>query len=259
MENIKLTIAYDGTLYLGWQKSKQGPSVEGTLQKSIEQILQHPVVLQAASRTDAGVHANGQVVNFFTPQLLAPEKFVFSLNRLLPKDVIVSSAEKMERTFHPTIDCIEKEYRYYICYGKTQHPIHRHYSWHFPYDFCIDTIEKALPLFLGEHDFESFCNTKTTQKYTHFNRTIYSLNLLPIEKNRLCFCIRGRHFLYKMVRNIVGTLMLIGRGKISIDQISDIFSCKKRTAAGITAPAHGLFLEKIFFLPPEKNETPLFN
>lgn len=250
MENIKLTVAYDGTCYLGWQKSKQGSSVEETLQKTIEQILQHSVILQAASRTDAGVHANGQVVNFFTVHEIITEKLVFSLNRLLPKDIIVLSAEKVESSFHPTLDCIEKEYRYHICYGKTQHPMHRYYSWHFPYSFCGDKIKKTLPLFLGEHDFQSFCNTKTTQKYTHFNRIIYNLDLFMMENNRLYFSIRGNHFLYKMVRNIIGTLMLVGRGKIETDEIPQIFASKQRKTAGLTAPAHGLFLEKILFFYP---------
>ena len=115
MHNVKLIIAYDGTRYLGWQKTKMGPSIEEALQATVEQIVQHPVHLQAASRTDAGVHATGQVVNFLTSKTLNLSQFNISLNGMLPKDIAVRSVQLMPGSFHPTLDCTGKEYRYYAC------------------------------------------------------------------------------------------------------------------------------------------------
>lgn len=144
-----------------------GPSIEETLQTVIEQILQHPAPLQAASRTDAGVHARHQVVNFLTDKLPKDlAEFNASLNSLLPKDIVVLSAEEAPLHFHPTLDCIGKEYRYYICYGDIQMPEHRFFSWHVHYAIDLVKLQKALPLFIGRHDFSSFCNVKKNAHYT---------------------------------------------------------------------------------------------
>jgi tRNA pseudouridine38-40 synthase len=249
MHNIKLQIAYDGTSYLGWQKTKMGPSIEEALQQVIEQILQHPVSLQAASRTDAGVHAKGQIVNFLTSKIhLDLNKFRLSLNRLLPKDIVVLETEWMPISFHPTLDCIGKEYRYFICFGRTQFPQHRLYSWHVPDLLNLDHMQQALPLLIGRHHFASFCNVKKNASYIDYMREIQLLEMVEIEKNRLCFRIGGDHFLYKMVRNLVGTLVDIGRRKkTSLESLPDILKSGDRTRAGMTAPAHGLFLYEVFY------------
>lgn len=249
MHNIKLIIAYDGRAYLGWQKTRMGSSVEATLQQVIEQIIQHPAPLQAASRTDAGVHAQGQVVNFLTSKIhLDLDKFRISLNSLLPKDIVVLQAKLMPLSFHPTLDCISKEYRYFICYGPTQLPHHRFYSWHVHDSLNLEHMRQALHLLIGIHNFATFCNVKKNAHYSDYVRTIQLLELIELEEKRLCFRIGGNHFLYKMVRNLVGTLIDIGRGKITLERLPDILQSEDRPQAGVTAPAHGLFLYQVFYL-----------
>jgi len=248
MYNIKLVIAYDGHHYFGWQKTAEGPSIEESLQVAIEQIVQHPIILQAASRTDAGVHAQGQVVNFLTSHSsLHMSRFQFSLNRLLPNDIAVLSIEKMPLTFHPTLDCQGKEYRYYICCGPKQLPFHRFYSWHVPYALSIEAIQQALPDLVGSHDFRAFCNVRKNRDYGDYVRDIQSLELISIDSQRFFFRIQGNHFLYKMVRNLVGTLIQIGRGRFTRADLKAILHSKCRTQAGISAPAHGLFLHQLFY------------
>ncbi len=247
MHNIKLVIAYDGQAYLGWQKTHTGPSIESVLQKVIEQIVQHPIRLQAASRTDAGVHAQGQVVNFLTPKMIDFNKFRTSLNSLLPKDIVVLDVKQMPLSFHPTLNCISKEYRYFICSGATQLPQHRFYSWHVPQFLNMSDIYQALPLLTQIHDFKSFCNVKKNANYPHYIREIHFLELLEIEEKRLCFRVGGNSFLYKMVRNIVGTLIDIGRGKIKLAMLPHILQSRYRPNIGMTAPALGLFLYKVAY------------
>lgn len=249
MHNIKLVIAYDGRAYLGWQKTRMGPSIESTLQEIIQQILQHPTPLQAASRTDAGVHAQGQVVNFLTSKTqLDLNKFRISLNSLLPKDIVVLQVEHAPLTFHPTLDCIGKEYHYQICFGPTQLPHYRFYSWHVPYLLDVKTMQKALPLFQGVHDFSAFCNVKKNAHYADYIREVEFLELIELENNRLHFRIVGNHFLYKMVRNIIGTIVDLGKGKIALDSLPTIIKSHQRSLAGVTAPAHGLFLHEVFYV-----------
>lgn len=249
LNNIKLTIAYDGTAYLGWQKTAMGPSIEESLQAALEQILQHPIKLQAASRTDAGVHAEGQVVNFFTSKLIEDfKRLQIGINSLLPKDIVVLEAEKAPAAFHPTLDCIGKEYHYYVCYGTAQLPHHRLYSWHYPcLQLDLDEMRKSIPQLVGEHDFSSFTNVKNNETYDNHIRRVDSIEMVIIDQNRLRFDIRGNHFLYKMVRNLVGTLVYIGCGKLKREDISDILLSHDRTKAGMTALAHGLFLYKMFY------------
>lgn len=248
MHNIKLIVAYDGKDYLGWQKTNMGPSIEATLQSVIEQILQHQAFLQAASRTDAGVHAQEQVVNFITTKAhLDLDKFQSSLNSLLPKDIVVLKAELMPASFHPTLDCIGKEYRYYICYDKTQLPHYRFYSWHVPYYLNLELIQEALPKLIGTHNFATFCNIKKNAHYTNYIREVHQLELIELDEKRLCFRICGNHFLYKMVRNLVGTLVDLGRGKIIPETLTTILQSEYRPQAGVTAPAYGLFLHAVFY------------
>lgn len=243
--NICLILAYDGAAYKGWQKTSMGPSVEETLQHVLEKILQQKVVLQAASRTDAGVHAEGQVVNFFSEKKL-PLKFQLSLNQLLPKDIKVIRIKEMSASFHPTLDAIGKEYHYWISHGPYQLPFHRHTSWHFPYPFDIQLIHQAIPYFIGEKDFSALCNVKKNDKETNFVRRVDRIGVEE-QDSRLKFTVSGNRFLYKMVRNIVGTLMYVGCGKIALEDVPLILEGKERTAAGMTAPAHGLTLHRVYY------------
>lgn len=246
MVNIKLIIAYFGASFVGWQKTKMGPSIEETLEKTLRQILQHEVRLQAASRTDAGVHAEGQVVNFITSKSLCLKSLQQSLNRMLPKEIAIISAEEMHEDFHPTLSCLKKEYWYQVCYGFLQMPFFRHTSWHFPYFLDLVQMKRAAEYFIGTHDFSTFCNERPLWDRDPVCR-IEKIDILPQSEKRLHICMIGDHFLYKMARNIAGTLAYVGCGKVDAQQIPTILASKDRTLAGITAPAHGLILKRVFY------------
>jgi tRNA pseudouridine38-40 synthase len=248
MKNIKMELAYDGTAYLGWQKTKTGASIEGCLQEVLEKILQERVALQAASRTDAGVHAVAQIVNFQSAQeSLDLNKLQHSLNCLLPRDIVVRKIDFAKTTFHPTTDSIGKEYHYTLCYDPIQLPQERLYAWHYPYILDVVQMKKAATLLLGCHDFAAFCNFKKDSSYKHYIRTLTKVNIIEMKGKMLRFEIGGDHFLYKMVRNIVGTLAYVGRGKLGLEEIPRILASQDRTKAGVTAPAHGLYLYKVFY------------
>ena len=247
LKNLLLHVAYDGTNYLGWQLTKEGPSIEGCLKNVIEQILQHSVQLQAASRTDAGVHAKNQTVNFFVEKEFCAKRLFISLNQLLPKDIRVLELKDVPLDFHPTLHCKGKTYTYQICCGKVQLPCHRHYSWHVIEILDVPLMKAALPSFIGSHDFSAFCNMRKNLNYEHYIRNVESFELTEFEDNRLVFRISGNNFLYKMVRNLVGTVVDIGRNRLKIEDIPDIINQKSRIKAGITAPAHGLCLEFIHY------------
>ena len=245
--NYKLIIAYRGTSYKGWQKTLLGPSIEGRLEQSIAQILRAPSRLQAASRTDAGVHAQGQVVNFLThtpiPDL---RRFQHGLNGTLPQDIRVLSIEHMPLAFHPTTQATGKLYTYSICYHPVQLPFHRDLSWHFPYPLDIPLMRQEAQHLLGTHDFSSFCNARTLWTRSPIC-TLTSIEVIPSEQECLTLTFRGDHFLYRMVRNLAGTLAYIGCGKIPPNTIPDILENKIRSFAGMTAPAHGLTLTQVFY------------
>jgi tRNA pseudouridine38-40 synthase len=248
IKNIKLELAYDGNAYLGWQKTSAGPSIENTLQLTLEQILEEKVSLQAASRTDAGVHARGQVVNFYTAQSnLDLELLRLNLNKTLPTDIVVLDTAEVPREFHPTLSAKGKEYHYFICNGAIQLPQHRFYSWYCPHLLDLDKMRLAAESLIGKHNFAAFCNAKSYESYSSYEREITDITIDILSEDRLCIKVSGVNFLYKMVRNIVGTLLYVGSGKLSVEAIPAIIKNQNRTAAGITAPAHGLVLHKVFY------------
>lgn len=250
MHNVKLTIAYDGTHYRGWQATSIGPSIEESLKEVLERILQESVLLQAASRTDAGVHAKGQVVNFLTAhQTIDLAKFKHSLNSLLPKDIVILSIENAQPDFHPTLGAIGKEYHYSICNGTIQMPHRRLFSWHFFLPLDISLMRQAADLLIGTHDFKAFCNVKKNESYSDHTCCLDTISIDAIEDDRLKIKIIGNRFLYKMVRNLVGTLVYVGCGKLNLSQISEILEMKDRTKGGVTAPAHGLTLFRVLYPP----------
>ncbi|MBA3238324.1 MAG: tRNA pseudouridine(38-40) synthase TruA [Parachlamydiaceae bacterium] len=245
--NIKLLIAYDGSSFDGWQRGSEGKTIEEILEKALGTICQHPIVLQAASRTDAGVHATGQVINFITDHDFSLNKLIYRLSQLLPKAIAILHAEVASENFHPTLDAIAKEYRYFVCTGRAQLPQHRIYSWHIPQTLNLQAIKEAASMLCGKFDFSSFCNKKENLCQLDTVREIFSIEIQEMCDERLCFVIKGNNFLYRMVRTIVGTLIDIGRGKISKDSIPEILRACDRKRAGICAPAHGLFLHHVFY------------
>gem|GEM_PF-50434 len=265
--NIKLVVSYFGCSYVGWQKAKpthearpSTPSIEETLEKSLAKVLQYPVKLQAASRTDADVHAEGQVVNFFMAKPYVSrtkktgdtdlDKLKFILNCMLPRDIAIVSVEEAPIDFHPTLDSIKKEYWYSICNSSMQLPFHRNTSWHFPYPLDLDLMRKAALSLLGTHDFSAFCNAfKIADRNPICHLEKIEVSKLPQRQVRIAIC--GDRFLYKMARNIAGTLAYIGCGKLKPDSIVEILNNKDRQFAGITPPGFGLTLKKVYY--PEKN------
>ena len=245
MKNIKLCIAYDGTSFFGWQKSKEGPTIEGALQATLKQILQEKVELRVASRTDRGVHAERQIANFTTQkQTIDLKRLKKSLNQMLPLEIRIWKVEEVDENFHSSIDAIGKEYHYFLTTTPLQLPFKRHFAWHFPHPLSFDAMQKAAPFFLGTHDFKALYNANEPRP-TDMICTLHRLDIFQSEHD-VRFEIFGNHFLYKMVRNIAGTLVYIGAGKIPAEEAPLLLKQRDRTRTGITAPAHGLLLKKIY-------------
>ena len=247
-KNIVLTIAYDGTNYFGWQKTNRGPSVEEALQKVLEKILQHKIHLQAASRTDRGVHADAQIVNFFTTKKhLDLGRLQLSLNKLLSPDIrIMEIHEASDTNFHPTLKAIAKEYHYKIATGDVLSPSLRFTHWHVPYAQELQKMEEACPILEGTHDFAAFQNfRKDNHKDTI--RTLFDVRLHKKEAHTFIISLKGTSFLYKMARNLVGTIIYVGMNKMALKELKDLLKKGKRDEAGITAPALGLTLHKVYY------------
>lgn len=250
-QKFLLTVAYDGTDYSGFQFQENAPSVQAVLEKALRELFQEKIRVRGASRTDAGVHAEGQKVHFQTKNLGVPQdKIPLLLNRILPSDVKVSFATPVPEKFHCIYDATSKTYRYQIYNGEYMDPFRSSFFWHIRSDLDFDAMMEGAAYFLGEHDFSSFCasgyQTKTSvRKIFHSSWTK--------EKEMLCFSINGNGFLYHMVRNIVGTLVEIGQNRYEPKSILTILEAKDREKAGRTAPAHGLFLQEVFY--PEKSFT----
>ena len=247
MNNFKAIIAYCGTHYLGWQKTKEGPSIEESVEKAFSQILQEKITLQAASRTDRGVHAHGQVINFLTEkQGIDLSTLKKGVQAVLPRDISLLYLESAPEQFHPTLDCTSKEYQYFLCNDSFQLPFHRDYSWHWPYPLNLELMQKAAEQLQGKHDFSAFTNERLEDSKDAV-REIYSFRVVPLPEHRFKFSVTGNRFLYKMVRNLVGTVVYIGAGKISLENLPLIIKSRDRTQAGITAPAYGLSLKEVFY------------
>lgn len=242
MPNYKLIVAYDGSGYYGWQKNISGPSIEVALQKVLEQILQHPVKLQAASRTDRGVHALGQVVNFHTEKMPS----LLSINSLLPEEIRALSLDQVEASFHPTLDAKSKTYSYRISTSPVQLPHDRMTCYHIWQPLDLDAMNQAAKHLIGTHDFKSFtCRKKDPHETT--TRTLSSCVVETSPPHYLQITMTGNAFLYKMARTIAGTLIYVGLGKLKADDIPSILKSKSRPLSGVTAPAHGLTLVSIAF------------
>ncbi|MDN3507465.1 MAG: tRNA pseudouridine(38-40) synthase TruA [Simkaniaceae bacterium] len=236
MRNVVLHLSYDGSDFLGWQGS-----IEKVLSQVLERVLQHAVVLQAASRTDKGVHARGQVVNFFSDKDLSIAKLMGSLNGLLPPSIRVIKGEFAKENFHPTIDAKGKVYIYRISNGRVQMPKERRDHWHIPLPLDLSEMKTSAQKLIGTHDFSAFTNACPKPSES----TLREITKITIKPNQII--IEGRSFLYKMVRNIVGTLVAIGQGEISPNDLEKILANGDRKGAAMTAPAHGLTLEQVLY------------
>jgi tRNA pseudouridine38-40 synthase len=244
IRKIKLTIQYDGTAYHGWASQPATATIQGTLLDAIEKLTGCRVDLLGSSRTDAGVHALGQVAAFTIDSPVPAENFARALNNMLPDDVAIIEAIEVPDSFDPISDTKSKIYRYTIYTDSVRSPMNIRYSWHRPGQLNIEAMQEAAKILLGEHDFKSFASAADTRQTSV--RTILKCDVAGRE-NQITFDVQANGFLYNMVRNIVGTLVEVGRGRWTAADIERILAAADRTQAGPIAPASGLCLMKIFY------------
>jgi tRNA pseudouridine38-40 synthase len=263
MRNIKFILAYDGTDFSGWQSQPGQSTIQGTLTDVVEKLTQRRLTIHAAGRTDAGVHATGQVVNFKTQSELAAEEFQRAFNALLPPSIRVVTAEEVGPDFHSRWSALAKTYRYRIFRGRVVPPFLWRYVQHDPYALNFDAMAEAARLFEGEHDFTSFAAStgseeddreRTTIRMIYCSELLQSCNGDPHNSaNEWVYMVRGRSFLRYMVRKIAGTLVDVGRGKLVPTDIPELFAVRDRSRSGATLPPHGLCLENVEYPDPENS------
>lgn len=242
MRNIKLTIEYDGKDFNGWQKQPNKLNIQGNIEKVISEITKEEIELIGSGRTDAGVHAIGQVANFKTNSNIPIEKFAIAINSRLKKSIIIKKAEEVPERFHSRYNCKKKTYRYIINNSDMGSAIYRNLEYNIKMPLDLENMKKASKYFEGEHDFSAFKASGTSSKSSV--RTIYSADVKK-ENERIIIELTGNGFLYNMVRIISGTLVEVGLGKIRPEEIEDIIDSKNRQMAGKTLPPYGLYLVEV--------------
>ena len=240
--NLKLTIEYDGTNYHGWQIQPNGKTIQEILEQAIEKVLGIKIRLNGSGRTDAGVHALGQVANFISSRDIEPLRLQAGLNAVTPEDIVVTQVEIVPDAFDARRDPRSRKYEYRIWNHRSPSPFHRRYSWHIPYSLNLSAMQDAIKCLEGEHDFASFqaagCDA------VHAVRKIFANSL--VEKDEmLVYAVEATAYLRHMVRNIVGTVVEVGRGERKPETFAELLRARDRTQAGPTAPAQGLFLVEV--------------
>ncbi|HVU26798.1 MAG TPA: tRNA pseudouridine(38-40) synthase TruA [Verrucomicrobiae bacterium] len=250
MKNVKfkLVIAYDGANYEGWQAQKIGTGVQQIVESALAKLFPSAPRLHSSSRTDTGVHALGMVAHFEIPadEFKMPiRKLAIAVNAHLPEDVRIFAAARTAEKFHARFDASGKQYRYFVWNHTAMNPLLRNSAWHVPRKLDLKAIRAAAKLFIGKHDFQSFAANPGYKKES----TVRTLTRCDVKKSgaQFQFVIEGDGFLYKMCRGIVGTLVQIGLGKFPPDEIKIMLVQRDRRVAGMTAPAHGLVLWKVFY------------
>ena len=245
---IRLLVAYDGTNYAGWQLQKVGLGVQEKLEEVLKRFFPAGPRVHSSSRTDAGVHAIGMVAHVEVPRAefrMTPAKLVLALNAYLPEDIRVLSASRARADFHARFDASGKQYRYFVWNHAAMNPLLRSQAWHVPQEVDVKAMRAAAPLLLGRHDFKSFAANRNYEMET----TVRTLTRCDVTRKGplLTFVIEGDGFLYKMCRGIVGTLIQIGRGKFAVSDLKKMLDARDRREAGMTAPACGLVLWRVFY------------
>lgn len=242
MRNIKLTIEYDGKEFNGWQKQPNKLNIQGSIERAIEEITGEKIELNASGRTDAGVHALGQVANFKTNSNIQIEKMAIAINSKLKKSIVIKKAEEVAEDFHSRLSCKRKTYRYIINNSYEGTAIYRNLETHIPNQLNVEYMKKAVKYFEGEHDFKAFKASGTSSKSSV--RTIYKAEVFK-DNDRVIIELTGNGFLYNMVRIIAGTLVDVGLGKIDSSYVKTIIEEGKRENAGKTLPPNGLYLVNV--------------
>ena len=244
MPRYKILISYDGTPFGGWQIQPNTYSIQKCLEEALSLLLKEKIQVIGSGRTDAGVHARGQVAHFSTSKPIS-DNFLTRFNHLLPAEIAILGFSLVQNDFHARFHALLKTYHYHIDYGTILSPFKRRFYTHLNDSLELDLLKKALSYFVGTHDFSSFANQKKTP--CHPIKTIYAIELK--KENHQAFCLEfiGNGFLYKMVRNIVGTLIYVAQQKISLREIPMIFNAKNRRYVPPPAPPQGLFLHKVTY------------
>ena len=245
---FKLTIAYDGTNYEGWQVQKIGTGVQEKVEHALAQLFPARPRVHSSSRTDTGVHAMGMVAHFEVPATqcsMSARKLALALNAWLPEDVRVQRAARASVDFHARFDASGKQYRYFVWNHPAMNPLLRHSAWHVPRRLDLNAMRRAASAFLGQHDFQSFATNPGYAKAS----TVRRLTVCQLKKSGplITFVIEGDGFLYRMCRGIVGTLVQVGLGKFPSEAMESLLAKADRRRAGMTAPALGLVLWKVFY------------
>ncbi|MGC6768718.1 tRNA pseudouridine(38-40) synthase TruA [Enterococcus sp. LJL128] len=245
MPRYKAVIAYDGTNYNGFQNQPNGRTVQAELEKTLKKMNNgKSITIFGSGRTDAGVHAKGQVIHFDYPEDRPLERMRYGLDTQTPEDISVRSVEKVADDFHARYHVIEKTYEFRVDIGKPRSPFRRFYASYYPYPLNLEKIQQALPELIGTHDFTSFCASGSS--VDDKVRTIYEAKMTTNPAgDELLFTFRGDGFLYKMIRILVGTLLKIGNGRMAETSIAEILAAKDRNAAGPTAHPEGLYLVEV--------------
>ena len=249
-----MIVEYDGTTLSGWQRQQNAPTVQQHLEEALAQMLQHPTPVAGASRTDAGVHARGQVCAFSTERTIPLHGIRRGLNSLLPDTISIRGADEVDAEFHPRFRSTGKHYRYSVYRGANRSPRHRHRAWHITDALDLAAMREATAALTGEHDFSAFratgCSANTTV------RMMEAVTVTEGPDDLLWLDVRGNAFLRNMVRIMAGTLVEVGRGVRPAAEVPEIIASRDRTRAGITAPAHGLDLVEVRFDGIRKGPTP---
>lgn len=243
MRNLKITLEYDGAAYCGWQRQLNGISIQQVLEEAVESILHEKVSIIASGRTDAGVHALNQVASFKTQSALPAHKLFLGVNSVLPDDIVVQSVEDAPPDFNALKNATSKIYLYRIRNQRLRPALGRQYDWFVRYPLDVERMREAASYLTGKHDFSSFCATGCDVKDRV--RTIARIDLDAGGNHRLDITVESGGFLRHMVRNIVGTLVDVGRGKLKPEYMPEIIESRDRKKAGTAAPACGLFLKEV--------------
>ena len=246
VRRVMLTVSYDGTAYAGWQVQPNGTTIQAVMEGALAKILQEPVRLRAAGRTDAGVHAREQVVDFADDGKRDLPTIVHGGNALLPPDIRILSASVVSESFDAMRHATGKEYRYFLHLSPVASPFLSRYAWRIETGLDLDAVREGLSRLVGEHDFTSFRGQGCTARSPV--RTVFRAAVAPHDVPGLfSIDVAGAGFLRHMVRNIVGTVVNAGKGKHSADHVGEILRARNRSAAGVNAPPHGLFLWRVSY------------
>jgi tRNA pseudouridine38-40 synthase len=247
MRNIKLVLAYDGTEFAGWQIQPDAPTIQGTLAQAIEKLTNEKVLPQGSGRTDAGVHALAQVASFSTESSIPTENFLKALNGNLPASIRVLDINEVPASFHARKSAIGKTYRYRMHRAAICLPFLSRYVWHYPYPLNETAMAEAAAKVVGEHDFTSFAAVDPERGRDEGVSNVRTISSSEWRRDgdELIYTVHGTGFLHHMVRNLVGTFLLVGKGTLQAGEITRILEARSRSAAGATAPAHGLYLVSV--------------